>query len=198
MELSGMDCLIALDTLGVRCNAAILTIAMLRFDLEDPTSVVKQLVLAVDPDSNALLGRTFETGALQWWSDRPDLQAVLSRHDNTVTLSEALHQLREFYDGADRLWFTTGGWEAAVLVDAYARAGMEPPWSHYDVVCGRTLCDLAAWLAQAQVNPSAHGADLSETSLLRLAALREAYQILHARVDRRGEIRSYEPSNGQR
>lgn len=186
--LDSMDCLLAIDTLGVNNTAAILTIALLRFNLDSHESP-SELLIHVDPDSNAAVGRSFEAGALRWWSDRPDLREVFAREEATP-LENALDQVRSFYHGADRLWTMVGGVETAIVADAYQDFGQAPPWKHWEVSCGRTLCDLSSWLAQSQVDPTPLGDSLLETAHLRLEALRAAYSTLSQRADRRVAIRS--------
>lgn len=173
------DCLVVLDTLGVRSTAAILGICAIRFDIDDPTVQHQEFSIAIDPDSNSLAGRTMETSAMQWWSERPDISEVFGR--DGYTLNTALEQLYDFFGDAENLWTTAGGYEVAILCDAFHHYGIRAPWPYWQITCGRTLCNIATWLARGQAAPTAYGNSLVETTRLRLVLIRAAYKLLKER-----------------
>lgn len=173
------DCLVVLETLGVRSTAAILGICAFRFDIDDPFLPHQELTIAIDPESNSVAGRTMETSAMQWWAERPDIGEVFGR--DGYTLHTALEQLQDFFGDAEQLWTTAGGYEVAMLADAFSHFGLRTPWPYWQVVCGRTLCNLSAWISSGQVTPSAYGPSLLETARLRLLLIRGAYKVLKGR-----------------
>ena len=175
------DCLVVLDTLGVRSDATILGIAAARFNIDDNHVLPQFLDLYIDPDSNTRVGRVVEAAALQWWAERPDYAEVFGRSGQQ--LHTALEQLYDFFADSENLWTTAGGYEVAMLTDAFHRFNMHTPWPYWGIVCGRTLCNLAAWLGHDQVQPTVYGSRLSDTLRLRLDAVRAAYAQLKRRKD---------------
>src|SRR6185312_36379 len=151
----------------------------IRFNIDDATIPHEEFSIAIDPDSNSMAGRTMETSAMQWWAERPDISEVFGRDGST--LHTGLEQLHDFFGDSEHLWTTAGGYEVAILCDAFNHYGIRTPWPYWEVTCGRTLCNLAAWISRGQSAPSAYGNSLVETARLRLVLIRAAYKILKDR-----------------
>ena len=178
------DCLIALDTLGACSDAAILSIAVLRFDLDLPDEAPAPTFIAVDMQSNIRAHRQIDPSALSWWSQRPDVQEVFNKHrEGTVPLPAALEALSSVLCGSPRLW-TFRHFESLILKHAFRQLDLDPPWPYWQVSCAQTFCETAAWLSGNQAHPTLYGDNLMGTLMLRLVELRRAYAILHAKVDK--------------
>ncbi len=181
MRTEHPDCLIVLDTMGIRTDAAILGITALRFDLDSDIVKERTLEIAVDLTSNCTAGRSYDSHTLQWWADQHDMAAIFGREG--MPLPDALDELSEFYQGSVHLWVMGHGFENAILANAYEHHHSPAPWNYWDVMDGRTFINVATWLDGEQEMLTGRGISSLITARSRAAVLRGCYNSLHARKE---------------
>lgn len=142
------------ETLGVRPDAAILSIGVVQFD-RDTGKLGKKFYVEIDIDS-AIASGSISGSTLAWWieqSPRAKQLFAKDRQEQKVSLATALHQLRTFFldapagkAGPDQyVWGNGATADITWLENAYLKGsvGLEVPWKFWNIRDMRTAVDMS-------------------------------------------------------
>lgn len=133
------DVMIDVETLDTRPSAVLLSIAAVRFDVEEDVIYGDMLHVHVDIDSCLAAGRTVSGSTIMWWLDQSDEARSKLVNAPRHSLREALTMLSEFITPEDRVWGNGASFDNAIMADAYRSLGMPQPWRYWGDMCYRTL-----------------------------------------------------------
>jgi hypothetical protein len=123
--------MIDIETLSLRPNAAIVSIAACEFGID---GIGAEFSVSVDPGSCRRRGLVTDQDTLGWWQD----QSAEARRqlEGGRPLPVALSRFSEFIDGADEFWSKPISFDPVVLESAYRAidGDLSPPWAHYELV----------------------------------------------------------------
>jgi len=140
----GTHVMVDLETMGVRDDAAIISIGAVKFD-PNSDEISDRFYVRVDLESSILFGGKVDGGTVDWWlSDaRSDArQALLA--DQPVDFASSLHGFCEWYGPAPLpLWGNGSDFDNVILRNAIKSVGLHVPWNHYHNRCHRTIKNLA-------------------------------------------------------
>jgi hypothetical protein len=138
------DVMLDLETLSVRPNAQVLSIAAVGFNPFDPTPDYTQyptldLLLSLDEQEH----RDIQEDTLNWWNYRePEIINKIFAENGRVAVDDALDQLSKFCWNRERIWAQGVTLDISVLTHLYEERGKGVPWPYHIVRDSRTLLDL--------------------------------------------------------
>ncbi len=133
-SLSNNNVMLDLETMATHSNAAIVAIGAVRFngELQDTYYQV------IDLQSCLQVGLEVNGDTIKWWLQQEDAARKAITEPNIV-LTQALTDF-SIWLGEDALvWGNGASFDNAILANAYYRAGIPLPWTHYNNRCYRTL-----------------------------------------------------------
>mgnify|MGYP001212003498 CR=1 FL=1 len=137
-----MDVMIDLETMGVGNNAAIVSIAAVRFDIQTGKTYE---FFEVNVDLNSSLNKGFKVSGstILWWlSQSAEARGSLVLAPS-INIEEALTKFAEFLRPDDILWSNGLRFDIALLDDAYQLLNMKIPWDFHNERDVRTLVAFA-------------------------------------------------------
>lgn len=135
------DLMIDLETLSTRHDAAILSIAAVKFDLATGNigpSYQDKIDLTDHPKYGHI---SIETVA--WWLKQSDKSRQQLFTGKTKELGSALINLLDFSKGAKTLWSNGSSFDLTILRNAYDRYQYTVPWQYWQERDCRTIVDIA-------------------------------------------------------
>ena len=154
--------MIDIETLGVAYGSVIVSIGAIEFDLSEPQrrfspEEYDQLYVVVDRESCESLGLTVEPETERWWAS----QSAGAREALTqpgVPLREALERLRAFVQrpgAATVVWSYGAEFDFGHLRHCYEMLSMPVPWDYRNIMCCRTVTNLAYGYRHPPASPGA-------------------------------------------
>jgi len=149
--------MIDLETMGLRPDAAIVSIGAVHFEGFTDQSldhgavlghndlrVVDTLHVAVSLKSCLDAGLTTDQSTVDWWAKQSAQARSSWQQEGAPTLLEALTQLSRWAlrDSSDRQvcpWGNGADFDLVLLKSAYGAIGADPPWRYYNHRCYRTV-----------------------------------------------------------
>lgn len=137
------DLMIDIETMGVRPGAAVIQVAGVLFDPNNPSEGRSSMCLNISLADALLHGHHVDPGTLNWWREQgPEAQASL--RDGLIYGQEAAlkaftqwlvnlepHEaVRDVVRGDLRVWARGAAFDGPLLSEAYLRVGLQAPW-HY-------------------------------------------------------------------
>lgn len=166
------DVMIDIETLDTRPSAAILSIGLVRFDVNQSGTLGDSFEAYIDIDSNLSAGRTVSGPTLLWWLDQEDAARRRIVEAEHVPLRTALARLSDFLKPDDRVWGNGAGFDNVILADAYRSVGLPQPWRYWNDMCYRTLKNLYKSVVKPKTTGVAHVAlDDAMTQALHLQGI---------------------------
>lgn len=146
------DISIDLETLGIRYDAAILSIGLVQFD-RFTAKMGKTFYAEIDIDS-AIASGSIQGSTLAWWIEQNPRAKKLFANDRAAekkSLATALHEMRDFFmqceakGGEHFVWGNGATMDITILEHAFHRGsvGLEVPWKFWKIRDMRTAVDLA-------------------------------------------------------
>jgi exodeoxyribonuclease VIII len=137
--------MIDLETMGLRPDAAIVSIGAVQFD-ED--TIYRQFHTAVSLASCTTFGLTTDRSTIDWWMKQSAEARSSWQRDDAPTLEDALakfsHWIQDLIPEREvRPWGNGADFDLVILKSAYGAIGADPPWRYYNHRCFRTLKSLA-------------------------------------------------------
>lgn len=136
--------MIDLETMGLRPNAAIVSIGATHFDA---TSIFDKFHTPVSLKSCVDLGLVTDQGTVDWWAkqsdgarsswdvvDAPDLMTALGKFSEWLRSHGSIAELCPWGNGAD--------FDLVLLKSAYNALEADPPWKFWNHHCFRTVKNL--------------------------------------------------------
>lgn len=128
--------MVDLETLDTRPTAAIISIGAVVFHGAGKGS---EFYTAVDQNSAIAAGLTASPKTLEWWAGQSAAARTVFTDPNRLELRHALIRFAEFLPRDCRLWGNGAAFDNAILANAYAALGIDPPWKFWNDRCYRTL-----------------------------------------------------------
>lgn len=135
-----IHCMIDLETLSTRVDAAIIQIGAVFFDARSGGRIFNDKALSVHVKVQDG-GGAIDNGTLGWWLQQPHAPEVGKKlwADDTPTLALALEALHQFpydqdipglesWDDVQGIWSKGPSFDMAILKSAFAKFGAEAPW----------------------------------------------------------------------
>lgn len=146
--------MIDIETLATGADAAILTIAAVKFDPLVRNSNSDELYLRVTLESQD--ARRIDDKTIEWWATQSEAvrEDAFSEHDR-VDLATALEQLRKLAWHSDKIWMQGPTFDAVILEHAFREHDMALPWSFWQIRDSRTLLALTPHIKRTAVNHNA-------------------------------------------
>lgn len=131
--------MVDIETLGTACDAPILSIGAVAFDIESG-EISAKFYRAVDPSS--ALRRSRPDGAtLCWWMKQSDAAREAAFSGNSL-IAEALAAFKLWYAGkfpTPPIWANGPSFDISILETAFRAEGMAAPWKYNAARCVRTI-----------------------------------------------------------
>lgn len=146
--------MIDLETMGLRPNAAIVSIGAVHFkqslSLETGLAVlevVDTFHTAVSPKSCLDAGLTTDQSTVDWWAKQSTEARQSWQREDAPSLTEALTKfsawvLEDSNDKQISPWGNGADFDLVLLKSAYYALGADPPWKFYHHKCYRTVKSL--------------------------------------------------------
>lgn len=151
------DCMIDIETVGTSHNAAILSMAAVRFDSLSRSDKLETLELLIDLDSCFQVGLVYDEGTLSWWKRQStEVQFKAFEQQPRVSIHDALDDLSKFVSGSSRFWCQGMNFDPVILESAYIATNKFLPWKYWQWRDSRTLMTLISDLPKK--DGSAHDA----------------------------------------
>lgn len=135
--------MIDLETLGVKTDAVIISIAAVKFD---PVSGMTEepFFSAVDIQSCLDIGLRIESGSLRFWLNQPAEIREVSMPEDAKYLEHALDWLDLYVEGCTQFWAYGPMFDIAKLDYVYEKMSRRPVWTYRQPRCVRTILDVAS------------------------------------------------------
>ena len=174
--ISHSDAMIDIETIATSTNAAIITIAAVRFDALNADKAMQTLELLIDVDNAIDVWKLdVDPGTIDWWGKQSKAaQYAAFEKGPRLTLDDALAKLSKFVGGATRLWCQGMNFDPVILDNAYRAVGQPSPWMYYSWRDSRTIMSLFTDLpkksgtAHNAVDDAIWQAEMVQTCLNRL------------------------------
>lgn len=137
----GPEIMIDLETLDTAVSGVILSIGACKFDAHGISN--DGFYRAITIESNLAEHRTISPSTLLWWLDQTDRAKQVLTDPQSVSLSQALDDLREWIGPmwkAKRVYGNGADFDISMLAHAYHLS--PTPWQFYNVRCFRTIKNL--------------------------------------------------------
>ncbi len=136
------DVMIDLETLGLRQDAAFVSVGACMFDPD--TGRIGEIFYNVVDWDDALCTRTVSGSTLKWWMQRSEAakKAIAVEGRPVSAVLRSLTSWFKLSNGV-RVWSNGATFDISMLENAYAG---DEPWQFWNVRDVRTICDLASHL----------------------------------------------------
>lgn len=147
-----MDLMIDLETLSTSNNAAVVTMAAIKFDPHADYSklTVDQLppnqvyYKRIDLDSCLKIGLITNEQTIEWWGTQPKEAQDEAFGDNgdRISIDEAMRELNKFSFGIKKPWSHGSCFDLMIIEEICKRLELGIRWKFYDIRDTRTIFDL--------------------------------------------------------
>ena len=140
-----MHVMLDLETLSLRPDAALLQVALVKFEPVPNGKVYVDEALNVFVDLAHQYKRHIDSDTLIWWLGQSEMarRTIIEGHANSHPLLTVLQQIELWLDMSpfDKLWSRGADFDIAVLKHAFLTADMDHPWHYRQARCQRTHRD---------------------------------------------------------
>lgn len=159
-QTRGLDVMIDIETLSTVTDAAILSIAAVKFDPFNPTEQnYEEFQCFIDIEDCKAKGLTISEDTMAWWETQPpEVKKLNFESEPRLKLSDALSQLTSFCRGVKRYWCQGMNFDPVVLESAYKRVDMKPEWKFWEWRDSRTVSRLVHFTNLPKKPKTAHTA----------------------------------------
>ena len=138
-------CMLDLETMGTRPDAAIVAIGAIMFD-PDTLTMGDEFYTPIELNASIADGGTVDGGTVKWWMSQSyeARKEIFDVKEGTYYPSDALIMFsnyieRHVIDGRLYVWGNGSDFDNVILASTYDRIGMPKPWNFRDNRCYRTL-----------------------------------------------------------
>lgn len=126
-----------LETMGTRCNSAIVAIGAVEFD--EDLGIIDRFYETVDLQSCLDKGLDITGATVMWWMK----QSEEARRDickDNIPLKDALKAFQDWIGkGNIQIWGNGAAFDNAILKNAYTKFKVDNPWPHWSDRCYLTI-----------------------------------------------------------
>lgn len=136
-----------LETLSVRTNASIVSIAAVAFDI-DNGEIFDEIKIDINPNEWNKNNRHIDGYTIKWWlnQDNEVVKDIFGVKENLYDLKTALSKVSEFVDkhitNELTVWGNGSTMDITILQSAYEYFDMSTPWKYWQVNDVRTIVAL--------------------------------------------------------
>lgn len=136
--------MIDIETLATSSDAALVSIAAVRFDLA--TGIIgDSIYIKIDKQSCLDYGLVVDADTVDWWMRQSkEAQEYFLTTEDRVSLPQALLDFNDFFEfKTDYVWGNGINFDCAILRNAYKATELPLPWSYFNELDVRTLVHFA-------------------------------------------------------
>lgn len=149
-----IHCMVDLETLSTRPDAAILSIGACTFD---GTRILDTYYENIELESCIRAGLHIDANTVYWWLQQSEA-ARKALFEHRKGLSDVLSNFSCFYRKAsETLWSHGASFDLPILQTAYAKCSIQTPWGYRHARDTRTLYEAKGYVTKL-VNDNAHNA----------------------------------------
>lgn len=145
------DLMVDIETLGVSSDSIIVQIGACYFN-RYTGDIGEKFLVNIDPLIQAKMGFKTDNDTLRWWQKQP-----ITWDKDTMDIIYALTYFKRYASKAKNVWCHST-FDFPILMSAYKRIVMKPPFHYTDARDIRTLDDLANIPRIQTKNPKTHSA----------------------------------------
>lgn len=145
-----MNVMIDIETLSTECNAIILTIAGIKFDIYERIRKLKNIPVEnkfycrVNIESCEKLGLHKDKKTIDWWEDQSnEAKNEALYNSDRIDIELALGKLSLFLRGCENIWANSPNFDCVILENAYKTCKMCVPWKYWNLRDCRTVYKIA-------------------------------------------------------
>lgn len=136
--MAKLHCMVDVETLATRPDAAIIQIGGCMFDPESDL-ITNEFCINVDPQSSKELGGYIDPETVKWWM-KQNKDVIKSLQTDQRSLKDAMLEVSAWYKKANGIiWSWGSSFDAPVLENAFIACGMLNPWQYWNFQCARTI-----------------------------------------------------------
>ena len=168
------DVMIDIETMSNTPDAAIVSIGAVEFDFASKR-LGEEFYVNIDLASAVDSGGVMNASTVIWWMKQTEAARSLflepAQHiaDALNHFSEWMQQRGEKND--IRVWGNGAAFDNVILVAAYTRLGLEPPWKFWNDRCYRTIKNLFPKNKAHRIGTHHHALDDARTQAMHLIEL---------------------------
>lgn len=138
------DVMLDIETLDTRPSAVVLSIAAVRFDINNVDSFSQefQFHAHIDIDSSMAYGRTVSGSTLMWWMSQNEDARSQVLYGKRKPMKEVVEQLGQFIKSNDRVWGNGAAFDNVIASSLFKDVGIKQPWRYSNDMCYRTMKNL--------------------------------------------------------
>lgn len=139
--------MIDIETLGTGPNAAILTIAGIRFNKDHNYKSIRNpheldyFYTRVDTESQS--HRDIDDDTVAWWAKQDeDVKIEAFSEEDRLSISDAMTAFNYWARSADRYWANGAAFDFPILETSNRQLGFASPWNYWQAMDARTIYTL--------------------------------------------------------
>ena len=172
------DVMLDIETLARSADSVVLTIGAVRFDRYGKRVDQTGIHLYLSIDEQKAQGRAVDPETVAWWDKQnPDVRDDVMRSWGRKPVKEALRDLAEYVEDADKIWSQGPLFDIKILENLYEQNGMRAPWRFYKIRDSRTLFDA---LGDTRSRDSTNLHDALSDSVDQARAVQRAFRKLNS------------------
>ena len=169
-----LDVMLDIETMSNTPDAAILSIGAVEFDLGEKR-LGEEFYTVIDLASAVASGGEMNASTVIWWMKQTEAARNLFSQPAlpiTVALNEFSEWMQKRGDKKDiRVWGNGAAFDNVIMVAAYKRLGLEPPWMFWNDRCYRTIKNLFPKIKAGRIGVHHHALDDARTQAMHLIEL---------------------------
>lgn len=143
--------MVDLETMGIRSNSSIVSIAAVEFDL-DTGETGEEFYKNVSLQSCVNLGMKMDPETIMWWLKQSDDARAALTSGKAYDISDVLNLFSIFCDADYEVWGNSARFDLGILANAYDLAGIPIPWNQFKERCVRTLASFQPSIKKSYVH----------------------------------------------
>lgn len=143
--------MIDLETMGVRSNSSIVSLAAVEFDLETGETG-EEFYKNVSLQSCVDLGLKIDPDTVMWWIKQSEEARTSLISGKSYDIRDVLNHFSVFCDSEYQVWGNSARFDLGILANAYEMVGIQVPWNQFKERCVRTLASLEPTIKKNHVH----------------------------------------------
>jgi len=152
------DIMLDIETLDTKASAVVLSIAAVRFDINNEDSIGGEFHAHIDIQDSLDIGRTVSGSTLLWWLGQEEDARMRVSHARREPAKDVVEQLARFIKNGDRVWGNGAAFDNAIISNLFSHVGVKQSWRFSNDMCYRTMKNLYPQVAQPQFAGVRHDA----------------------------------------
>ena len=168
MRIQTENFMIDIETMGQTANAAILSIGMVRFDINN--GVTDTFYSRVDLQSCIDQGLSIDASTIKWWLKQEDDARAEITLDAPRLIDVLIKLSNWLYDACEHpvIWGNGSDFDNTILANAHQKCGLPLPWKYYNNRCYQTVKNLFPNISMNRIGTHHNALDDAESQALHL------------------------------